>query len=154
MGFVEALAYHGITIDLPAEPCVRPVGLKPSKSGYFATHMAGRPMQIHVGAWMLKSGMEVPDGLEVRHMCGNGGRGCCNPHHLTVGTHAENMADARPTWRRGEDHWSSKLTERDVREVRRRLREGESQRSIARAFGLHQVTVSQIKLRKRWAHLS
>ena len=32
-----------------------------------------------------------PSGLEMRHLCGN--RRCCNPRHLTWGTHLENMQD-------------------------------------------------------------
>jgi hypothetical protein len=35
-----------------------------------------------------------PEGTEMRHLCGN--RRCCNPRHLSWGTHLENMDD----WKR------------------------------------------------------
>lgn len=36
---------------------------------------------------------QVPDGLFVLHTCDN--RLCCNPQHLYVGDHKQNMKDAR-----------------------------------------------------------
>jgi len=56
---------------------------------------------------------------------------------------------------RGERSASAKLTEADVREVRRRHAEGDVPHSkLASAFGVHERTVKDIIQRKRWAHLS
>jgi hypothetical protein len=57
------------------------------------------------------------------------------------------------THRIGERHPASKLTESAVLDIRRRLRSGESQKSIAAIHGIHQVGVSDIKLGYTWKHV-
>lgn len=49
-----------------------------------------RHMTAHRYAWILTNG-EVPDGKHVLHKCDN--PPCCNPAHLFLGTHQENMKD-------------------------------------------------------------
>jgi hypothetical protein len=46
----------------------------------------------HVFAWEQANGRTVPEGLEVMHACDEGR--CCNPAHLSIGTHLENMRDS------------------------------------------------------------
>lgn len=54
----------------------------------------------------------------------------------------------------GEKHPNSKLKKDDVLEIRRLYSRGVlSQYEIAKIYGLHQVTVSQIILYKRWKHI-
>lgn len=55
--------------------------------------------------------------------------------------------------RRGESHATAKLTEADVREIRRRLSESETQIAVARDFGISQTSVSGIALGKTWKHV-
>lgn len=107
----------------------------------------------HIIAWELANRMELPKGMIVRHTCDN--RRCCNPAHLLLGTKAENSADMveRQRQSRGVDRHNAKLTEDDVREIRRRYASGETQKAIAQDYGMEQTNISFIVRRKTWAHV-
>lgn len=50
-----------------------------------------RTVNAHKAAFILDRGA-VPTGMVVMHRCDN--RVCCNPAHLTLGTHRDNTQDA------------------------------------------------------------
>lgn len=55
---------------------------------------------------------------------------------------------------RGEKNKQSRLTEDDVRDIRLRISSGETQKSVAKLYGLQQSYVSLIKNGKLWKHVS
>lgn len=97
----------------------------------------------------------IPAGKVVMHSCDN--PGCCNPDHLSVGTHAENKMDSVMKDRHcyGERSPKAKLT---ADQVRRILAEGRSkhgmQRKLAREFGIHYSTVNVILSKRNWNHIA
>lgn len=59
-----------------------------SKIGYASTRFRGIQCLAHRAAYVKAKG-EIPDGLELDHLCGN--RACIQPEHLDPVTHAVNV---------------------------------------------------------------
>lgn len=55
--------------------------------------------------------------------------------------------------REGENNGHARLREREVREIRKRAAEGETQEVLAAAFGVDDSHISLIVRRKRWKHV-
>lgn len=109
-------------------------------------------LKAHRVAWELTNGPIKP-GLFVCHHCDN--PPCCNPSHLFLGTHEDNMLDmaAKRRSRHGEQHYHHKLTEVAAREILSRTRCGELLDFIAADYGVHPSTVGDIRDRVTWKHL-
>lgn len=103
-------------------------------------------------AWIKAYG-EIPDGLYVLHSCDN--KMCVNLDHLHLGTHDDNMREAheRGRFKKGDQLRWARLNAERVRLIRQLLSEGKSQQLIADLFGVSQVAVSKIKLKKTWRHV-
>ena len=92
----------------------------------------------------------------MRHTCDNGR--CINPKHLLLGTHQDNVQDRQDRGRtpNGEAHCCAKLTEVEVREIRRRYKprcRTNGTRALGREFNIHQGTVSEIVRGLIWQHI-
>lgn len=98
----------------------------------------------HRVSWTVSIG-DIPENMWVLHHCDN--RSCCNPHHLFLGTNADNMNDKTAKGRQsyGETHGMSKLTNKQVEEIRSRYgyygANGENSTILSKEFG---VSCSQI----------
>jgi hypothetical protein len=130
--------------------------LYPTKGRYASTEIRIKPkspikLYLHRLSWEIKNKKQIPRGFEVLHRCDTSN--CIRPEHLSVGTHAQNMKGAvrRGRMIRGTKHCLSKLTEDAVREIRSLYKtEKYSQTDLAKKFGVSQVSISKVLLRRHW----
>lgn len=111
----------------------------------------------HRFAYSLVHG-DIPEGLFVCHHCDN--PRCVKPRHLFVGTQGDNMRDsvakgrARQHHSQGEDHASSKISEKDVHEIRRLYATGRvSHRALAKMWQMSHTHIGYIIRRQSWKHI-
>lgn len=120
-------------------------------SGYGQFRAGRRKVKAHRFAYTVVIG-RIRRGLVICHRCDN--RRCVNPSHLFAGTHADNAHDRESKGRgvalMGEQNPASKLTAKQVREIRRRVRAGEPHRALAADFDVHRNHVGRIARRERW----
>lgn len=114
----------------------------------------GHKESAHRVSWILQNG-EIPDGLCVLHRCDN--PLCVNPSHLFLGTQRANMRDkvakGRANTPKGVACKNSKLTDDDVREIRKLIDAGYTHRYIGQMFGISNVAVSYIRNKRTWNHI-
>lgn len=98
-------------------------------------------------------------GWEILHKCDN--EECWNPDHLFIGTQADNLEDMRTKGRfihgskpHGEDHYFSKLTDKDVRTIRKLRSRGMRRSIVATRFGVCEGTITKITKHRGWKHLA
>lgn len=108
-----------------------------STGGYARTTVNGKQTNAHRAFYEQEHGA-LPQDLHVDHLCSV--RACINPDHHEPVTVAENV-------RRGK---KTKLTHVDVQAIRRAVREGHSQVSVARRFGVIPNHISNIVAGRAW----
>ncbi len=111
----------------------------------------GKAIPASRASWILHFG--DPGKLFVCHKCDN--RRCVNPSHLFLGTQVDNMTDASEKRRinHGEDRPQSKLTEENVREIRRLRQSGMGWLKLAKKFGVNQSNIISAAMGKTWSHV-
>lgn len=106
--------------------------------GYLRWH-GHKTEKAHRVAWILRFG-EIPDDIEVCHQCDN--PPCCNPHHLFLGTHTDNIRDmvakGRLVTPRGEQHGEAKFSDAEIIEMRSKHQAGWKPQDIAKQYGVSQ----------------
>lgn len=149
---VERFLSKACISDEPSACWVWQKGL--SRKGYGSFSANGKSVQAHRYSYEIAFGA-IPDNLCVCHRCDN--RRCVNPHHLWLGTNADNTRDKMQKGRHvvafGVKQANAKLTDAKVIEIFHLRQRGLSQEKIAKQFGLDQTAISLVLRRKTWKHV-
>jgi hypothetical protein len=108
-------------------------------------------MGAHRLAWSLANGIELDGCFVVRHLCDN--PGCCNPAHLQIGTHADNVADrvARGRSATGVRNGRAKLCPYRVERIRAWHRRGlATTNELATIFGVSPKAIRRVVAGEVW----
>ena len=134
---------------------------EPSFGGYRAMHLPGtngrgtRGITVRRHTLVAETYVGPPpfDGAHVRHLDGNPAND--KPSNLRWGSAKQNGQDTVRHGRstRGSKNARAKLTDDQAREIKRRLRKGESGSELAREFNLKQATISNINTGTTWGWL-
>lgn len=87
------------------------------------------------------------------HNCDN--PKCCNPKHLSLGTHADNSNDMKSKNRqvRGNKVRVAKLDIPSVLHIRAQHANGESQHSLAKKYGVSKTSIKSVVNKISWKHI-
>jgi hypothetical protein len=123
----------------------------------------GKNTKSHQASWLIYNG-EIPKGMCVCHKCDN--PSCVNPDHLFLGTYKDNNDDKMMKGRhrtrvfygaehpqRGENSPHHKLSEDNVKEIRKLRTEGYTLRALAKKFGITHGVVNNILQGRKWSWL-
>lgn len=102
----------------------------------------------HRKSWKIHYG-EIPDGMLVMHKCDV--PYCCNPEHLKLGTHTDNMRDKIAKGRANRKGKTNprKLNPELVREIREN-KLGATTSELAKAYGVSYLTIKHVQDKISW----
>lgn len=129
--------------------------LNPNGYGRYGAFINGRQGTFNCNrlAAYVWSGFDLASPLFILHHCDN--PPCFNPAHLYPGTDADNKKDMYERGRGcfGEKHPLSKLTDTEVRGIRRERKEGVSSRKLAKKYRVSRTVIMHVCKRRTWKHV-
>ena len=126
------------------DECVYTTDVILDKDGYPRVKHQGKAWRLNRLIFTYVNG-KIPEGKVIGHSCNN--KGCINSRHLYLTTASENSTQAKKDglYKQGVESGRAKLTEEQVKEIRRSYYEDSlSQGKLAIYFDLSQSTVSAI----------
>ena len=143
--FWAKVGVHGPDECWPWKGCIN------KRWGYGTFRYKRKDELAHRVLWMINVG-PIPYGMKICHHCDN--PPCCNPVHLFLGTHQDNMSDmvkkGRQPVNKGEKNPHSKLTETDVLNIRS---SNLSPKELSSLYGINHKHAQRIKSGEYWGHL-
>ena len=140
------------------DECWECVAICLDKDGYGRFWINCKKISAHRFSFQLFHNRLIKDKMFICHKCDN--PSCVNPHHLFEGTHQDNMTDQKNKGRhvcnpnKGEKNHKSKLTEKQVLEIRAKYAKGGiTHKVLAKEYGVHLSTIGFIINRKYWTHI-
>ena len=129
-----------------------------TKDGYGIFHVIcddgkSKKRGAHRVSYELEHKIKLTKDQHILHSCDQ--PSCVNPVHLSVGTNADNMRDKVEKGRqsRGMKCRNAKLTDEQVREIRRKFIGTVLMRELADEYGVDTSVVSRIVNFKSWIHI-
>jgi hypothetical protein len=123
--------------------------------GYGVMGVGYRLRRAHRISFCIYHQRNIQPNMVIRHTCDH--PACVNPLHLIEGTQAENVADMVERGRSrgksdqyGEKNSYAKLTREKVRLIKNMLRDGFTQSSIGKLFGVCQGCIHKIANGETW----
>ena len=120
-----------------------------AKNGYGQIAVDKKTLRVHRYAYEIFIGPLDPK-LEICHSCNC--KSCINPNHLRQDTRSSNAIDKSYAFA----HAEQKLTPEQVIEIKIALQNSYwgINTALANKYNVHNSLISEIKLGKRWSHLS
>jgi hypothetical protein len=120
---------------------------------YYVSLPGGAKERLHRLLWEVYSGRPIPEGLQVRHL--NDVRTDNREENLALGTHGDNMRDRRDNGLDpiGSKNSQAKLTEPQVKAIRKRAKKGDKPAVLAGEYGVSLSTVRGIIRGDIWKHV-
>ena len=126
------------------------------RNGYGSFYANGKDIKAHRFSFQNHHNRLIQEGMCILHSCDN--RKCVNPDHLREGTKQDNSTDmvnkCREYHPKGEKNGLSKLTEKQVLEIRQKYSQGgTTQQKLAEEYNVTNVTIGYIVRYKIWTHI-
>lgn len=124
------------------------------RTGYGKIRFRNKQIGPHRALFIAYTRLDLPSSKHILHACDT--PLCCNWNHLFIGDNKLNMYDKKEKGRavKGSQQSQSKLTEDNVRLMRKMYKTGEyTQIDLGKLFGVRQSVANRIFNYQDWSHV-